>query len=382
MPPRRMLHIITRLDKGGSTIGTLWTVALLDRDRYDVVLVSGKTYDPDGESGRFLQEHAIKHYFINELQRELSLVNDVHAFIKLYQFIRREKFDLVHTHCSKAGILGRWAAWMAGVKHIVHTPHGHVFYGYFGKLKTLFFIWIERFTALITHKIIVLTDLGVEEHLHFGIAPREKFVTIPSGIDMGHFRPAGNPDSLKKQLQIPANLKIIGCVARLDPIKGVSFLVEAMPDVFKAFPQAVLLLVGDGSEREMLKARASQLGITDKIIFLGFRPDVVELLSVMDILVLPSLNEGMGRVVLEAMACQKSIVATSVGGVPELISSGLNGLLVPPQNPSALAAAILELLHDPLKAQKLAQEARQTAGDKYSLQTMLRLTDELYQGIT
>jgi glycosyltransferase involved in cell wall biosynthesis len=379
MPRLKVLHIITRLDKGGSATGTLWAVARLDKSRYDTFLISGRTHDPDGEVAGFLKKYGIAYCFIDELQRELSLGWDIKAFFKLYFFIRKGKFDLVHTHSSKAGILGRWAAWLNGIRYIVHTPHGHIFYGYFGRGKTLFFIWIERLTALVTDKIITLTDLGIEEHMSFAIAPRRKFVTIPSGIDMDFFQQACDVSNKKKELQIPPNLKIIGTVARLDPIKGMAYLIDAMHEVLQCFPQTVALLVGDGSERDALMDKARTMGIADKVIFLGFRKDVVQLLSIMDIFVLPSLNEGMGRVILEAMACRKPVIATRVGGVPELINDGGNGILVPPQNAKLLAEAIMGLLCDPQKAERIAINGYRSAGDKYSLSTMVQQIDELYQ---
>ena len=160
----KVLHIITRLDHGGSSANTIETVGRLDKKRYQADLISGRTYDPDGEIRNTLMEGNIQVHFINELRREIHPLFDSIALVKLYYAIKRGGYDIVHTHCSKAGILGRWAAKFAGVRSIVHTPHGHVFHGYSGPILVKTFIFLEKWTVRITDKIITLTYRGAGAH--------------------------------------------------------------------------------------------------------------------------------------------------------------------------------------------------------------------------
>lgn len=176
----QVLHIITRLDPGGSTENTLITAAGLSN--FSSTLLYGKTTHLPPKA--LALNEKVKMQEIPELIREISPLKDLIAFYKLWKFIRHGCFTIVHTHSSKAGILGRWGAWLAHTPIIVHTPHGHVFYKYFGRWATTLFIWIERVTALLTDRIVTLTEKEKQEHIQFRIARAEKFTTIPSGVDL------------------------------------------------------------------------------------------------------------------------------------------------------------------------------------------------------
>ncbi|MEE9118703.1 MAG: glycosyltransferase, partial [Calditrichia bacterium] len=217
----KVLHIITRLDKGGSAENTLLTVSLLNKEEFSTALISGPTIDPDKEIANFIVQKKLDYFLIPELEREINPWKDIKAFWVIFNFIKKEKIDIVHTHTSKAGILGRWAAKLARVKIIIHTPHGHTFYGYFGRFKTKLFIYLERLTGLITDKIITLTQIGKEEHIKYRIAKPDKFVPIYSGIDVEEFVNF-RVDIIKEKekLNIPLNVPVIGTVTRLDPVKG------------------------------------------------------------------------------------------------------------------------------------------------------------------
>ncbi|MBF0511767.1 MAG: glycosyltransferase family 4 protein [Candidatus Omnitrophica bacterium] len=380
----KVLHIITRLDPGGSSVNTIETVARLDPSRFEVFLISGRTNDPDGSIERSLKQKKIAYWFLFDLQREINLWHDIKAFFRLYGFMKRYCFDIVHTHSSKAGILGRWAAKWAGVKRIVHTPHGHIFYGYFGKIKTAIFVWMERVTALITDKIITLTHLGTKEHLDFKIARLDKFVTIYSGIDIS-WKPAFNTplekEQFKRNYNIPQDFFIFGCVARLDAIKGISYLIESMGKVVAEYPQTGLILVGKGEQEQRLKEKARSLGIENHVVFTGFQKEIGRFMECMDVFVLPSLNEGMGRVVLEAMACTKPVIATRVGGLAELVEDGVNGLLVEPASAESLTAAMLKLRIDCSLREAMAREAVMKIGERFSLKKMVQDIEGLYDGL-
>jgi glycosyltransferase involved in cell wall biosynthesis len=367
----KVLHIITRLDPGGSATNTIETVDRLDPNQFDVFLISGRTVDPDRCIEQDLINRGLSYAFFPNLVREVHLWKDIQAFVELYRFIKTEHFDIVHTHSSKAGIVGRWAAKLAGVKTIVHTPHGHIFYGYFNKVVTTLFLWVERLTARITDKIITLTDRGKQEHIDLKVAAENKFITIYSGINVNLTNP---PDV---SLELPKDAFLFGTVARLDPIKGITYLIDAMNLVVKQYPQSYLLVVGEGSEKERLQKQCHQLGITQKVLFVGFQKAPDSYIKKMDVFVLPSLNEGMGRVILEAMLHAKPVIASRVGGVPELITDGQNGFLVPPANPRALADAMIKMIEKPL-LKEMGVESQAKINERFSLERMVKDIEALY----
>jgi glycosyltransferase involved in cell wall biosynthesis len=369
----RVLHIITRLDVGGSTENTVISVTRMPQAEFHCSLLSGQTVDPPPRLAGILSAAGVTWIQVPHLRRPVSPVADCLALWRLRREIRSLKPDIVHTHSSKAGFLGRLAARAAGVRHIVHTPHGHIFEAYFSPVATRTFTALERLAARWTDRIITLTDVEAEQHLALGIGRRGQFATIPSGVDL-------EPILSTPPIRLVANGPVVGTVARLVPIKGIQHLIEAAPTILKPCPQARFLLVGDGELRPALEEKARALGLGDRITFAGFREDVPSLIAGMDVFVLPSLNEGLGRVLIMAMALGKPIVATRVGGVPELLDEGEAGLLVPPGDPAALADAISSLLVDPARAKALGEAGRRRAL-RYSAESMLHALAKLYREV-
>jgi glycosyltransferase involved in cell wall biosynthesis len=365
--PHNVLHIITRLDPGGSSENTLITVAGLDRSRYRPSLMTGPSVE------------RVDALLVPHLGRKIHPLNDLLAFGEIYRKIRHGRYTIVHTHSSKAGILGRWAAWLAGVPIIVHTPHGHVFYGYYGRVLSHLFILLERLTARITDKIITLTTQGIREHVERRIAPREKFISIHSGVDLARYSgPRPEPIITRKQLGLSPDWPVVGSVGRFEPVKGYDTLLEAAALLRARQPKAQFLLAGEGEEEARLKRLAKELGIEDRVLFLGWQKEIPEILSALDLFVLPSRNEGMGRTLVEAMAMGKPIVATRVGGVPEVLGEGEVGLLVPPDDPVQLSQAIEQLLTDTELAKKLGAAGVRRA-PVYSAERMVTEIESLYQ---
>ena len=380
MGKRRLLHIITRLDKGGSAENTLLTVAGLNKNIYDVTLVTGKTENPYREAQKRAEREGVKIFAFPQLVREIDFYRDLVAFFKLYSFIKEGKFHIVHTHSSKAGISGRLASWLAKVPVIVHTPHGHVFYGYFGKTKANIFIFLEKVTAKFTDRIVALTDKETKEHIDFKVAPEEKFVTIHSGVELEKFFVVDIErikNELRREFRIPEENLVAGSLGRLDEVKGYEYFVKAASIVKKAFPKVTFLLVGEGKKRVELEDLVKSEGLSGSFIFTGWRDDVPRMLSGMDIFVLSSLNEGMGRVLVEAMAVGLPIVATDVGGVRELVQDGVNGYLVPSKGPEAMAGKIVELLRDEVKRKSMG-EAGKSICKSYSSEAMVGKIEKLY----
>ena len=390
--PLTCVHIITRMDKGGSAENTFLTVRDLQRQKYRPILIYGPTTEsrmpPQEMEARRrdlqqLRDDGIGIMLCPHLVRRISLFHDCLAFFWLITTLRRLRPHIVHTHTSKAGILGRWAAFFNRVPIICHTPHGHVYYGYFGGLKETFFKWLERVTSLITHKIVCLTDGEKTDHLQFKIAPEHNFLVCPSGVDIKRIN-KGNNHTLSKEWQKRLGIHhddlVIGTVGRLVEIKGPIFLLMAGREILAQKPEALFCFLGSGPLKEELETKAEAWGISHRVRFIPWEPDPAPILALYDIFVLPSLNEAMGRAIVEAMAMKKPVIATRIGGIPDLVHDGVNGLLVPPSHSSALAEAILRLADDPEMVQRMGRMSEQMAKG-YSLEVMIKKIEEMYQDL-
>lgn len=383
---RTVFHVITQMDGGGSARNTLLTVIGHDRDRFRVGLAYGRPAERSEADAvqlatdlEGLQAAGVALFEVPCLIREVRLFQDARATLALWRVFRRERPDIVHTHTSKAGAIGRVAAWLAHVPIVIHTPHGHIFYGYYGRVMSRVIRLAERALARITDRIVTLTDRGAKEHVQYRIADPDKFVTIPSGISLSAFRTVRTDPAMKrKQLGLPPEGPVIGTVGRLVPIKGHEWLLKAAPRVLAEFPHVTFVFLGEGPLLGWLQQLAGKLGIGGHVMFLGARQDVPECLAMFDVFVFPSLNEGMGRALVEAMAMGVPAVATNVGGIPDVVVDGETGLLVPPLDDAALADALLGLLRDPVRRQAYGQAARRRMDERVDVTTMVRAIDRLY----
>lgn len=384
----KTVHIITRLDKGGSAENTLLTITGLDKEIYNVILLKGLSIESNikkdeeraiEKSVREAERDGIKITIVTSLVRNISLFYDLKAFFALFRILRHERPHVVHTHTSKAGILGRWAAFFSGVPIIIHTPHGHVFWGYFNKWKISFYIILEKLTARITNKIIALTLQEKNDHIHYHIASRDKFSVVHSGINLEKFSKLSySPAVMKKKLGISEGNLVVGTVGRLTQVKGHRYLIEAARKILDTRQDITFVFVGDGELLDYLLNTTSMLSIQENVKFIGWRQDVAEVMSVFDVFVLPSLNEGMGRVLAEAMVLGKPIVASDVGGIPDLVVHGENGYLFPVGKVDILTKRVLELLDDPLKREEMGNRGRSYAIG-YSSKEMVTKIDLIYR---
>ncbi|MCJ7563274.1 MAG: glycosyltransferase family 4 protein [Candidatus Aminicenantes bacterium] len=389
MPKKsKIVHIITRLDKGGSAQNTLLTVLGMDTKKYDVLLFKGPTVESrmsQDENASVMadlqkaQLKRIKLVTIPFLVRRINPAYDVWALICLFWLLIKEKPTIVHTHTSKAGFLGRLAAKLARVPIIIHTPHGHVFFGYFGPLKTQMFILLEKYAARITDRIVALTKGEKEDYQFYKIAPEDKIVVINSGVELEKIKDLSLEErqNLKRQLGIPERSFVVGTAGRLEPVKGPEYLMEAAKDILSNYPQTYFVFAGDGPLRQRLERKAYELGINTNMRFLGWRNDVTRVISIYDIFVFPSLNEGMGRVLVEAMALGKPVVASKVGGIPDLVTHGKTGFLVPPKDPGQMARYIQVLIEDEGKRKRLGQAGKEMALN-FKKEIMIEKIEELY----
>ena len=384
----RILNIITRLDIGGSSDVAIAIAERFKNDDYECILMYGQTSDPDGSISKYIENKKITGVNIKSLVRELNPVKDVVVFFKIYRYIKANKFDIVHTHSSKAGILGRWAAYFAGVKHIIHMPHGHVFYGYYGRFVSRMFVAAEKITALITDKIVAITPKGIKDHLDYKIAPEQKFVAVYPGVNVRNYiNLNASAAEKKKELGIEEGSYIVGTVTRLEKVKNNAMLIKAFAIAAEKNPKAVLIVAGDGSEKEMLLKLAGELGVKERIKFLGFRKDIPELMNIFDVFALASLNEGFGKVFIQAGALVKPVVATRVGGVESVVLDGRTGLLVEPGDYKAFGGRILEVMESRDLADTLGRNAKEwVAGTengflRFSEEAMLNKFENLYKEV-
>jgi glycosyltransferase involved in cell wall biosynthesis len=389
MPDKiKVIHIITRLDKGGSARldkggsaeNTFLTVKGLDKEKYDVTLMSGPVDDPSQERRKQVEDSGVQYIHIHKLVRNINVLYDSIALFKISRFLSKEKFDIVHTHTSKAGLLGRFAAKLAGIPRIVHTPHGHVFFGYFGLLKTKIFIFLEKLAARIADKIVTLTSREKSDYISYKIAREEKFVVIHSGIELSKYQELSQDEKtkLKKEIGLPSNSFVVGTVGRLVPVKAPELLIKASQPLFTQYPDTYFVFAGDGPLKKDLHIAAKEIGGEKNIVFLGWRDDAHRILSIFDVFCLPSLNEGMGRVLAEAMAHGIPIVASNVGGIPDLVIHEKNGFLVPSQNTEELAKYIQVLIADEEKRKKMGEAGKKMAS-RFSSDTMVENINDLYE---
>ncbi len=373
----RVLHIITRLIVGGAQENTLLTVEHLDRVRYEVTLASGPSTGPEGSLEQRIPP-ALAFEAIPDLVRPPDPRRDMRALARLYALMMRNRYHIVHTHTTKAGILGRCAARLAGVPVVVHTPHGHAFHGYLNRAGSGALTYVERWMSRWSDCIICLTDAERQDHLRLGVGSPEKFEIVPSGIELERFRAVREPAAQRRGLLgFSRRGPMVGCVARLVAVKGVEFLLEAVPKIRAAVPEVTVVFVGDGPLRGQLESRAQALGLDGGVVFLGLRDDVAELLPLFDVVVLPSLNEGMGRAAVEAMAAGRPVVGARVSGLRDVIDHEVSGLLVPPADAPAIADAVVRVLRTPGLARSLT-EAAERALDAYSVEAMIGRIDALY----
>ena len=376
----RVLHVITRLERGGAPAVLLEVLQRCDTSQFEHHIATGLSQAPEDDMIPFAKDTGFRVVVIPSLIRDIHPFLDIYALLKLYFLIRKGRYDIVHCHTSKGGFIGRLAARLAKVRVIIYSPHGDIFEGYFGKIKTRFFIWLERFSARFTDKIITLTKSGIEPYIKAGIGQKSQFDYIYNGVDVERLRKR-KVDRIQKRQEIGVenDCFLVVTAGRLVPVKGHTYLITALAQVITAIPNIRLVFLGDGELRGDLSGQVKTLGLEKHVLFPGMRSDVPEIISCSDLFVLPSVNEGFGVVLLEAMAMRCPIVATNVGGVPEVVLDGETGILVPPGDPVPLARGIIQLLKDPSIALKMAECGYQRLKACFDIRETVSKTEHLYK---
>lgn len=362
--PSRVLHLVQGLNVGGLEYMVVGLVNRLDRENHMPSICCFNTLGK-------LQNKLLDDTKVTLLKRKPG-IDFLYPF-KLASMLKEDRIDIVHLHNSTAFFYGVLAGKIAGARRIVYTEHAR------DVSPNITVRIVDKILSYMTDRIVV-----VAEFLKWNLVQKEwidptTITTIYNGIDGDEFIREFDREEITEELNISPASKIIGIVARLDRIKNHKCLIKAMKNVAALFPDALLLVIGDGPLRGELEELVSFERLHKNIIFLGTRNDIPRLLSVLDIFVLCSLSEGLPLTILEAMAAGKSIVATNVGGIPEIIQDGTDGIIIPSDDPDALADAILELIRDDRKRHDMGVKARIKFEERFTVQAMVESYEKLYE---
>ncbi|MEM9881944.1 MAG: glycosyltransferase family 4 protein [Planctomycetota bacterium] len=377
----RILHVITRLILGGAQQNTVLSCRAQVEAGHDVHLAFGPIHGPEGSLLEEARASGATLHEVTSLVRELSPRQDLAAYRALRRLTRETQPDLVHSHSSKAGVVARAAAWAERDRglRVVHTVHGLPFHDRQSRLRHRLYVGLERYAAKRCDHLIAITPAMVEAFVEHRIAAAAKFTVIPSGIDVEAFKPRPERrEAVRDRFGIPRNAKVVGHVGRLDPLKGHTDLLDVLPDL-QDDHETWLLLVGDGFHRVAIEAHPSmKLGRT---VLTGLVPlaDVPDYLAAMDVMALPSYQEGQSRTLCEALLCGVPVVGYDVGGIPSVVIDGETGRLAPVGDRAALSAALLDVLRDPGYGARLVAAGREHVAEHFSADAMNRQLLALYE---
>jgi glycosyltransferase involved in cell wall biosynthesis len=378
----RVLHIITRLIVGGAQENTIFTASLLDRSRWAVDILSGPQTGSEGSLIEEVRGRGIPLYLEPTLVRQVNPLRDLPALVRLARFIRHGRYQIVHTHSSKAGILGRWAARLAGAPIVVHTVHGWGFHDHMSPLARQALIALERWTAPLTDALIVVAESDIEKGLQAGIGRPGQYHLIRSGIPVEAFTPARvDREAVRAGLGLPRQAPVLGTVGRLSAQKNPLDWVRVASLVAQELPDCRFLLVGDGPLRAQMERSLAQQGLSQRTVRTGLRRDVPEMLAAMDVFLMTSLWEGLPRAIPQAMAMHIPVVATNVDGVVEVVRHGQTGYLCAPGDLEGLAAWCLALLRDPALCQAMGGQGGGEGVLEFDLPLMMGHLSDLYENL-
>jgi glycosyltransferase involved in cell wall biosynthesis len=379
MPLVKVLHIHTLPVISGSGLNTYLSMKGMNKAAYKADLACA----PGGKLIDLVRGQGMNVIPFKNLVQPLHPVKDVLILIDLIRFLKKERYHIVHTHNSKAGFVGRLAAKLAGVPVIVHTVHGFAFHDQEPAWRQMLFRDMERLASRWCDRMIFISQPLIEWALRERIVGRQKVLKIYSGIDLARFHPVTEDEkrSLRRKWRIREQSAVIGIVSKLWDGKGHEILIRAFKELREEINDAVLVIVGDGYLHGKLVDLVRTLGLCDDVIFTGFQMDVSEIIATFDVAVLPSLFEGMGRVVLEAMAMEKPVVASRVGGIPDLVHDGVNGILISPGSVQELRSSLVRTLRHPVMAREMGERGRKRINAEFSADTMVQSIEGAYRAL-
>jgi glycosyltransferase involved in cell wall biosynthesis len=381
--PVRVLRLIARLNMGGPALHVAYLTKGLEERGYDTTLLAGSLARGESSMSFVADELDVTWHPVPQLHREISPLYDTLSIIRIVKWIRSVRPHILHTHTAKAGAVGRIAAALAGDARppiIVHTFHGHVLRGYFNPGTTALFRGLERTLAKSTTRLIAVSPEVRDDLVQLGVAPREKFSVIRLGIDLDdRVTSGGDGTALRRLYGVSPDEFVIGWIGRMTAIKRVDDILLAFRRLRDRGVNARLCLVGDGPDREQIEHRAHDLGISRNVLFVGYQREVAPYYSFFDALVLPSANEGTPVVAIEALAAGRPVVATRVGGVPDVVEDDADGMLVRVGDIEGITDALERLAHDPELRRRLGEAGRERTIPRYRVERLVDDVDALYR---
>jgi len=374
--PAAVAHIITKLELGGAQQNTLFTVSHLNPARFRPLLITGEPGLLDQEAQDL---SGVEFHQVSSLRRPIRPIADLRALVALTRLLRRLSPAIVHTHSSKAGILGRWAAKLAGVPIIIHSIHGFGFTRYQHPLVRRALIALERRTSRFTTRFVAVSEANRRLGVELGLFPADRCTVIRSGVDLHAFRqPRADTAAKKRELGLEPGRPVVGMVAPLKPQKAPLDFVRLAALVCQTRPEARFVLVGDGELRGAVEEEAARLGLSGTLLLTGWRRDIAALLRCFDVFALTSLWEGLPRVYLEALASGVPVVGTRVDGAAEVVRDGVNGYLVEPGDVRSMADRVLDLLAHPEVAVLMGQRG-ESLPQEFDIRDMIRRLEREYE---
>ena len=373
----RVVRVIARMNIGGPAIHVAKLTSGMKRNGFETILVSGSPGATEGDMSDLAQAQNVNFRCIKQLGPTIAPWDDGVAFLRLFRLIRSIKPQIVHTHTAKAGALGRVAARLAGVPVVVHTFHGHVFSGYWGPVLSYVAVATERFLSRLSTVIVTVSENVRRELITHRIAPAKQIHVLPLGLDLDVFENCtANRGEFRSELNIGATVPLVGTIGRLVPIKNQQLFLRAASRLVAAGFKGRFVVVGGGELAGKLQQLVLELGIADHTVFTGWRRDLGKIYADLDVLVNTANNEGTPVALIEAMAARVPVVATEVGGVPDMIESQRNGFLVPAGDMDALVEAIDLALDAP---EGILDAAQKYALENHNLDRMLTGASDLYR---
>jgi len=379
--PVRVLHVITRMIVGGAQENTMLSCALIDGSRFTSELLTGPETGLEGELHTESRARGVVLHVESSLVRAIHPVKDIVALWRLMRFMRRGRWDIVHTHSSKAGILGRVAARMAGVPSVVHTVHGWGFMPGQPPAVHALYVFLERLCARLCDTLIVVAAADREDGLAHGIGTPRQYRLVRSGIEVAAYRDVATSSAeARSRLGLPGDAFVVGSVGRLSRQKAPLDLLEGFARLARELADAHLVIVGDGPLRTAVEARIAALGLTGRIHLAGLRRDVPHLLRAFDVFALASHWEGLPRVFPQAMAAGLPVVATRVDGAADAVEDGVSGILVDVGDSAALGRALVRLASDPELRRRMGAAGRARV-EEFSAERMVRQLEDIYAAL-
>jgi glycosyltransferase involved in cell wall biosynthesis len=380
----RIVHIITRLIVGGAQENTILSCEGQHDLGHEVILITGPAIGPEGSLMERARGYGYRVEVVQGMRRSILPGKDWRTYRWLTARLRELRPDVVHTHSSKAGIIGRWAAHKARSPRVVHTIHGLAFTASKHRGVNEFYKWLERRTAPITDRIVCVADAMRDQSLAAGIGWAQKYVTFYSGMETGPFvNPPRPREQVRGELGLMDEDIAVGTIARLFHMKGQDDLLDLAPALCAQFPRLKFLWIGDGLLRGAFEARIAQMGLKDRFILTGLVPPtkIPELNNAMDILVHPSRREGLARAIPQGELAAKPVITYDIDGNREGMLDGVSGFLLPPFDVGKLKESLAALLGDAALRQRMGQAGQAFALGRFDKKVMVEGLERVYRGI-